>query len=178
MGLPSDWLDQLKAVYPKRSGPMRWPRVFLPVRRALMETTWDDLISGVKRYAEYCKASGKEGSEFVATPESFFKDEIYLEELLYQPSKTKEESRAAEIVARDAERIANAVRDSGGLLRPMRGECAAAFETRIALERTRGPSCAPHRPSAEPMGTTAIRDPVVGLHDRIAHLTDRMRIAK
>src|SRR6185312_3231712 len=110
--MPIDWLDVLKVEYPKRSGPMRWPRVFLPVRRALMETSWVDLISGVKRYAEYCKASGKEGSDYVVAPESFFKDEIYLETFEY---KAPEDPKVIEARNKEADRWRRAREAAGEL---------------------------------------------------------------
>lgn len=152
---PNDWLEQIKAIYPKRSGPMRWPRVFLPVRRALMETTWDDLIKGVHRYAAYIQASGKAGSDFVTTPENFFKDEIYLEDLVYaipkDPKLVEYEAHASAQRARveaeaQAERVSYTPLDS-----------TAAIATRISLAKTRGPD----RPVRD------IRSDIAGLADRL-----------
>lgn len=135
--MPTDWLEQIKREYPKRSGPMRWPRVFLPVRRALLETSWDSIMEGVRRYAKYCKDSGKEGSDYVTGPENFFKDEIYLEELEFHAAEDPKITRAAAVAV---ERMDRAVADGKRLfLAPHPNEPVAAFETRIMLEKQKPP---------------------------------------
>ena len=134
--MPTDWLDELKREYPKRSGPMRWPRVFLAVRRALLESSWESIMEGVKRYAMYAKASGKEGSDFIATPENFFKDEIYLEELAYEAPKSKKDLEQLERRRGEDERLHRANDEAMALgLRQHLGEPVAAYETRIMLEK-------------------------------------------
>jgi len=136
--MPTDWLDQLKTEYPKRSGPMRWPRVFLPVRRALMDVTWSEIIEGIKRYKAYCQASGKEGSDYVIGPESFFKDEIYLEQFEH---KAPQDPKVIEAKRQEAQRWDRAYRDADALacggLKPYPLESIGAFETRIESARTR-----------------------------------------
>lgn len=120
---------------------MSWPRVFLKVRRALFETSWADCMEGVKRYAKYCQEAGIEGSAFVIAPARFFEDEIYLEDLTFLPT---EDPKVAEHKRKESERWARALEAASRLgvggsvagaegLRPMQGECVAAFETRIRL---------------------------------------------
>lgn len=166
--LPSDWLIQLKRVYPNRSGPMSWPRVFLKVRRALFESNWETLIEGVKRYARYCQEAGIEGSAFVVAPARFFEDEIYLEDLSFCAA---EDPKKVESRNREAERFARA-REAGVRvgLEPMQGECAAAFETRVSLAQTHGGNRANHS-----VGDHAAAN---ALGSRLAGLTDKLRIAK
>lgn len=190
--MPVTWLDELKAAYPKRSGPMSWPRVFLKVRRALLETSWDDCIAGVKRYAKYCQEAGIDGSAFVVAPARFFEDQIYLEELAFSPA---EDPNVTEHKRKERARFARAVDDALGMgIKPMPGECAAALETRIMLERTQGSTTigprrrqltdanggnagttegGPGLQSDEPhsRGSESIRG-------RISSLADRMRVSK
>lgn len=145
---------------------MSWPRVFLKVRRALLETNWDDCIAGVKRYAKYCQEAGIEGSAFVITPARFFEDEIYLEALTFAPA---EDPKVAEHKRKEAERRDRAVVSGRALQPPVEPyplESVAAYETRIMLAKNdRGRS-----------------DPAMGggmaINARIASLANRMRIAK
>lgn len=170
--MPPTWLDELKREYPQRSGPMRWPRVFLPVRRALQETTWDELIAGVKRYAEYCKASGKEGSDYVSSPENFFKDEIYNEVLVW---KAPEKPEVIESRNKEADRW-RCAREAAGKLSPpleaMPGESVGSFETRISLGIARGPS----RQIVQGSLQADIQGRDTDLASRISSLAERMRV--
>ena len=67
MTLPIDWSEQLQSAYPKRSGPCGWRgmRLMLALRRALMDSSWEEIIDGCKNYKAYCQASGKEGTDYV-----------------------------------------------------------------------------------------------------------------
>lgn len=163
--MPIDWLDQLKREYPKRSGPMSWPRVFLKLRRALIETNWDEIMEGVKRYAKYCQDAGTEGSSFVVAPARFFEDEIYLESLKFEQPQTKEQTAKAEIARKESDRMERCIADAARLgcpLRPYPQESAAAFETRVAIERDRDRTVS----SGGDLG------------ERIRGLANHMRIAK
>lgn len=176
--MPVTWLDELKAAYPKRSGPMSWPRVFLKVRGALLETRWDDCIAGVKRYAKYCQEAGIEGSAFVITPARFFEDEIYLEDLTFTPA---EDPKIVEHRSKEADRLARA-REAGARigLEPMPGECSAAFETRIMLENQR-PGRGERR-ETDHVGASGESELHMrsseSVQQRISSLAHRLRIAK
>lgn len=163
--MPIDWLDQLKREYPKRSGPMSWPRVFLKLRRALIETNWDEIMEGVKRYAKYCQDAGTEGSSFVVAPARFFEDEIYLESLKFEQPQTKEQTAKAEIARKESDRMERCIADAARLgcpLRPYPHESATAYEHRLRTEQDNQRSV--RRGDA--------------LGENIRNLTDRMRIAK
>lgn len=138
--LPGDWLDQLKQVYPNRSGPMSWPRVFLKVRRALFESSWESLIEGVKRYARYCQEAGIEGSAFVVAPARFFEDEIYLEDLSFCAAEDPKKVDVRRLESERMQRAVDSAVQAGSTSRPYPQECAAAFETRLAIERNRNGS--------------------------------------
>lgn len=62
----------LKSLYPKRSGDQRWPSAEKHIRARLREgSTWIEILDGVRRYAEWVRAAGKEGTELVKQAASF-----------------------------------------------------------------------------------------------------------
>jgi hypothetical protein len=164
--LPQDWTKQLIEAYPARSGPCGWGgmRLMLSVRRALNETSWERIMEGVRGYAQYARESGKEGSEFIVAPKTFFDDAIYLEQLTY---KVPENPQKIEARAKEQERMDRAVRAGSTLepaLFPMPGESAAAFETRIMLAQQR--PIQGHQPGISRIGSA------------VTSLKERMRMAK
>lgn len=177
--LPSDWSDQLQSAYPKRSGPSGWrsTKLMLALRRALFESTWQEIIDGCKNYARYCEQGGKTGSEFVQAPLRFIADGCYLEEFSFQ---TAQDPKKAEAARNESERLARAVA-AGSLLAeplsPLPRESVAAFETRIYLAQTfiRGKSIGSGAGGSSASGGAA-RDQ--RLASGVASLADRMRIAK
>lgn len=63
---------EFKALYPKRSGDQRWPSAEKHIRARLREGfTWNEILGGVRRYAEWVRAAGKEGSETVKQAATF-----------------------------------------------------------------------------------------------------------
>lgn len=163
--IPIMWAAELKAAYPRRSGPTGWAsmKLLLACRRALMESTWQEIIDGCERYKAYCIESGREGTDFIQNPLRFIEDGCYLEDFTYQAPQTKEEAARAELKARDGERMAKAVEAGGRLTPPLSpdpGECVAAFETRIRMAQS--------NPPAIP----------VDVRRRISSLTDRLRVTK
>jgi uncharacterized protein YdaU (DUF1376 family) len=63
---------EFKSLYPKRSGDQRWPTAEKHIRARLREgSTWNDILDGVKRYAQWVRAAGKEGSETVKQAATF-----------------------------------------------------------------------------------------------------------
>lgn len=174
--LPIDWSEQIQAVYPQRSGPSGWRgmRLMLALRRALFDSSWEQIIDGCKNYAKYAQTSGIEGSSFVQAPLRFIQDGCYLETFEY---KAPEDPKVIEARNKEADRWRRAREAAGKLdpaLAPYPLESVAAFETRVALEATRQPS---HRnglsrSAAEPDARMA------GLGRSISSLTDRMRMTK
>lgn len=68
----ADWLDDFKAAYPKRAGSHRWSDVKKAINARLREGhTADEIVSGARRYAAWCKAGGKTGTEFVLQAATF-----------------------------------------------------------------------------------------------------------
>lgn len=62
----------LWAVYPKRGGGNPRPRALKAARARLTEgATWNELHDGVSRYAEFCRATGKVGTEYVMQAATF-----------------------------------------------------------------------------------------------------------
>lgn len=159
----------------------------LACRRALFESTWEQIIDGCKNYKAYCQASGREGSDFVQAPQRFIEDCSFLEEFTYQAAQSKEEMQRAEIRERDNQRMAKAVEAGNRLdppIRPWPLESVAAFETRVRMQ-TINPSPRPReRKDGGGMDTVvgdrgaevsnSARDVSAG----IASLAARFRIAK
>lgn len=162
--MPLDWSEQLQAAYPQRAGPSGWKgmRLMLACRRALMDYTWEQIIDGCKNYKSYCQASGREGTDFVQTPQRFIEDCSFLEELTF---KAPEDPKIIEARAKEADRWRRA-REAAAKLSPALEahplESVAAFETRIAMQ-INGPKNS--RPSAQ-------------LSAKVHELAGRMRISK
>jgi uncharacterized protein YdaU (DUF1376 family) len=63
---------ELRSLYPKRSGDQRWPSAEKHIRARLREGfTWSQILDGVRRYAEWVRAAGKEGTETVKQAATF-----------------------------------------------------------------------------------------------------------
>jgi hypothetical protein len=149
-------------------------KLMLALRRALFDSTWEQIIDGCKNYQKYCQAGGIEGSAFVQAPTRYIEDGSYLETFTHQAA---EDPKKVELKRLESERMQRAVEraiQTGSALRPHPQEPAAAFETRIDLERThqRGDRTQPTGFPAQPDA----RLDAVGR--RVSSLADRMRIAK
>lgn len=71
--LPDDWLEQLKAAYPRRNGAQGWAALKRLVPRAIADgATFADMLAGAKAYKAYNDRIGKTGTEYVKTAEVFF----------------------------------------------------------------------------------------------------------
>jgi uncharacterized protein YdaU (DUF1376 family) len=63
---------EFRSLYPKRSGDQRWPSAEKHIRARLREgSTWTEILDGVRRYAEWIRAGGKEGTETVKQAATF-----------------------------------------------------------------------------------------------------------
>ena len=58
--MPVDWINQIKAEYPARSGGLGWldMRLMLAVRRALLTHTWEQITDAIKAYKAAMPKSG------------------------------------------------------------------------------------------------------------------------
>lgn len=95
--------SEIQALYPRRGGSQPWPRALKAAQARIREgDTWADLADGVRRYAAFIRATGKEGTEYVLQAATFFgPDKRYRES--WQPPATKAEARYAAnvVVARE-----------------------------------------------------------------------------
>lgn len=71
--LPADWLEQLKAAYPRRGGGQGWTAVkrLVPAHVARGES-FESIIEGTRRYARWCEATGKVRTELVKMAQTFY----------------------------------------------------------------------------------------------------------
>ena len=80
--------DQFKEIYPLRSGSQPWSRALKVIRARLEEgNQWADLIDGARRYAAYCNAVDKTGTEYVMQAATFCGPEFHFRDLWKPPRK-------------------------------------------------------------------------------------------
>lgn len=144
----------------------------LALRRALFDSTWEQIIDGCKNYKAYCQAAGKEGTEYVQAPQRFIEDQSYLESFAYQIPKTKDELARDELRAKEvAALVALAGRADAVGLAKYDLESSGSFRTRIELaERAPGYSNGSYTTKCSEAGNIS--------GSRISALVDRMRISK
>ena len=84
---------EFKEIYPERSGAQPWSRALKVIRARLNEgSQWADFLDGARRYAVYCDAVGKTGTEYVMQAATFCDvDRHFLE--TWQPPATKSQSQ-------------------------------------------------------------------------------------
>lgn len=64
--------ESLKALYPRRSGDQRWYDARQAINARLREGhTWEQILDGVRRYAAWCRATGKIDTETVRQAATF-----------------------------------------------------------------------------------------------------------
>lgn len=87
--------DELRALYPKRSGHQRWPDAKKHIRARLREGhAWIEILDGARRYAEWVRATGKERMETVQQAATFVgENKGFLEP--WNPPATKADARLA-----------------------------------------------------------------------------------
>ncbi len=85
--------EAFKKAFPKRAGAQPWTRALKTIRARLKEgDTWDVILAGARRYADYCDSVDRTGTEFVMQAATFCgPDKHYLEP--WQPPATKSEQR-------------------------------------------------------------------------------------
>ena len=100
--------ELFKAVYPKRSGAQRWERAIKAANDRIKEgATFNAMIKGAERYAKFCKAIDKAGTQYVMQAATFLGPERhYLEPWDSPPSKSaaleeRNRQHAADFLDRD-----------------------------------------------------------------------------
>jgi hypothetical protein len=100
--LPSEFRE-FQNLYPKRGGGNPWPRALKAIRARLSEGhSWEEITSGVCRYREFIRATGRERTEFVLQAATFCgPDKRFLEswDLPATKAEVQQEQRAG--AARD-----------------------------------------------------------------------------
>jgi hypothetical protein len=67
------WFQAIRTAYPKRAGDQGWQRALSAcLARAKEGHTFDEMMSGARRYAAFVQATGKEGTEYVKQAATFF----------------------------------------------------------------------------------------------------------
>jgi len=87
------WLLDFKLAYPRRSGDQGWVKAKRAANARIGEGhTTEDFIAGAKRYAAFCEATGKTGTEYVKQACTFLgPDKPFLND--WKPPPTKAEAR-------------------------------------------------------------------------------------
>lgn len=63
---------EFKSLYPKRGGSQPWSNAWKAIRARLREQhTWAEILEGVRRYAAFVRATGKENTEHVLQAATF-----------------------------------------------------------------------------------------------------------
>lgn len=151
----------------------------LALRRALFDSTWEQIIDGCKNYAKFCEEGGTTGSSFVQAPLRFIEDGSYLETFTF---KAAEDPKIVEHRRKEADRLGRLEREGVqyGLKRyPL--ESVGAFETRIMLEKSgmgsRSSDCG-HGGNSSLQTRTGDNGVASNIAARVSSLADRMRVAK
>jgi hypothetical protein len=86
-------LAAIRSIFPKRSGSQPWTRAERAIHARLADGgSWHEFLEGTNRYAEFCRITGKVGTEFVMQAATFFGPERrYLE--AWSPPITKADNR-------------------------------------------------------------------------------------
>lgn len=102
--LPTDFLDQLKAAYPKRDGAQGWaaiPRLFAAYT---MPDEWQTILLGTQQYAIHCGRKGMVRTEYVMQARTFYGRDRHWEEWaemdLRTPHQIAQDARWADLEAR------------------------------------------------------------------------------
>ncbi len=91
--------EEFKKAFPLRSGAQPWTKALRTIRARLKEgAQWSDFLEGAHRYAAYCAATDRIGTEYVMQAATFCgPDKHYLE--LWEPPATKSERRQGKNIA-------------------------------------------------------------------------------
>ena len=71
-------LTEIRTIYPIRSGSQPWDRAAKACRARLTDGhSWEQMIAGARRYAQYCRATHKLGTEYVMQAATFYGPECH-----------------------------------------------------------------------------------------------------
>lgn len=105
MTIPADWLDQLKAAYPKRAGGQGWAKVAKLVPKLIEDGhSWETILQGVRNYRTLCSREQKLHTPYVLQARTFFGPDLWFEEYAELDVRTPAQKRE------DAEREALTMR--------------------------------------------------------------------
>lgn len=95
----SEWLANFQAIYPRRAGDQGWRKAERAGNARLTEGHAPaELLDGARRYAEFIRASGSEGTEYVKQAATFLgRDKPFLEP--WEPPPTKADARYSQNVS-------------------------------------------------------------------------------
>ena len=73
--------NELRSIYPSRAGDQQWNKARKAVQARLQEGhRWPEILEGTRRYATFCEATGKVGTEYVKQAATFCgRDKSFLE---------------------------------------------------------------------------------------------------
>lgn len=129
MNLPPDYVEQLRAEYPRRYGDQGWIAVRTLIPRAITAgSTWNEILEGTKAYKRYCDQTGKTGTELVKQAKTFYGPNQLWTEDYSPPEKAKSPAQIAE--ARRWDGLRNRAVASG-FREPMSVESADVYETAL-----------------------------------------------
>ena len=64
--------DELRSIYPGRAGDQQWNKARKAVHARMQEGYgWSEILEGTRRYANFCEATGKLGTEYVKQAATF-----------------------------------------------------------------------------------------------------------
>lgn len=70
--VPPIEFEDLRRIYPKRAGDQGWSKALKACGARLKEGySWQEIIAGAERYAIFCRATGKVGTEFAKQAATF-----------------------------------------------------------------------------------------------------------
>ena len=87
--------ESFKAAYPKRSGGQRWAAAVTAAGARIKDgATFDAMVDGAMRYAEFCEATGKIGTEYVMQAARFLgSEQHFMEPWGKPPNRTELEQK-------------------------------------------------------------------------------------
>lgn len=88
--LPADWLEQFRAVYPRRTGGQGWGAVPRLVQKILASGgTWPLVLAGATSYRNHCMREGLIGTAFVMQARTFVGPDLWWQESYEPEAKPK-----------------------------------------------------------------------------------------
>lgn len=129
--LPPDYLEILKAEYPRRYGDQGWIAVRTLVPRALTAgATWEEILEGTRSYRRFCDATGKTGTELVKQAKTFYgSQQLWTED--YSPPQPKRSAQELALEQRWERLRARGV--SAGFRAPLPVESPDVYETALRM---------------------------------------------